>query len=70
MHSPTRREQLLSEIAERLRRVCPAMPPERFEALVEDIARVTLKYEGRATPTPYELQVNEQRAQWPRFERW
>ena len=69
MAEPTRREQLLVEIATRLRRVCPDMPPEHFDAMVHDIARITLKFEGRATPTQYDLHVYEQRAQSPRFER-
>jgi hypothetical protein len=57
MYPPSRHEQLVEEIADRLRRVCPDMPPERFEAMVHDIARTTLKYEGHATPTAYELQL-------------
>lgn len=70
MSEPTRREQLLVGIATRLRRMCADMPPEHFEPMVHDIARITSRYEGGATPTRYDPHVHEQRAEWPRWERW
>jgi hypothetical protein len=57
MYPPSRREQLVAEIAARLRRVCPDMPEDHFAAMVQDMAAITLKYEGHATPTAYELQL-------------
>jgi hypothetical protein len=38
-------EQLKDEISGRLRRVCSHLTAEQFAALVDDIARVTLRYE-------------------------
>jgi hypothetical protein len=37
--------------------------------MVQEIARITYKYESRATPTVSELHVLEQRAERPRFGR-
>jgi hypothetical protein len=55
MPTPSRHEQLLDEISARLRRVCPDMPEEHFRERVHEVARITYKYEGRATPTLNEL---------------
>jgi hypothetical protein len=40
---------LKREIADRLRSVCPGVPDDEFEQLVERIARVQRKYEQRRT---------------------
>lgn len=37
--------ELRQSIAERLRPVCPDIPQEEFERLVEDVARVKTKYD-------------------------
>ena len=39
------REQLIGEIAARLRPVCQTMPEAGFQAMVERIATITLKYQ-------------------------
>ena len=63
MHdSRTRRDELLVTIAARLRPLCVGMSPEEFDSMVCEIARVTLKYEGRATPTEFELEMMRPRA--------
>ena len=33
------------------------MPADDFDVMVHEIVRVTLKYEGRVTPTIYELEM-------------
>jgi hypothetical protein len=44
---PERLEQLRANIAERLRGVCAHMPVQEFDALVLQIATVTLRYEQK-----------------------
>ena len=44
---PERLEQLRRDITSRLRRVCANLPPDEFDALVLQIATVTLRYEQR-----------------------
>lgn len=61
MHALDRRAQLLADIAARLRRVCPTMPAAQFDAMVEDIADVTLKFERRSTPTALEIEMLRRR---------
>ena len=34
------------------------MTTDEFRVMVDDIAQVTLKYEGRVTPTAYELEMH------------
>lgn len=60
--SRTRRDELLVTIAARLRPLCSELPADDFEAMVHEIARLTLKYEGRATPTEFELEQMRRRA--------
>jgi hypothetical protein len=43
------------EIRDRLRDVCAGWPEDALDALVSQIATLTLKYQGRATPTPTEV---------------
>ena len=47
-----RRDELATDIATRLRRVCGHLPEEEFAALVQGIAAVTLKYEERDLTPP------------------
>jgi hypothetical protein len=42
-------EAMKREIATRLRPVCPSMPAEEFDELVDRIARVNMKYKSRRT---------------------
>ena len=42
-----RADQLKADISKRLRRVCSHLTDEQFDALVDDIAAVTAKYEER-----------------------
>ena len=39
-------QDLIRLIADRLRPVCPDIPEDEFTRLVEDVARVKLKYDG------------------------
>jgi len=55
----TRNEQLrLDELIEtlrvRLRPVCSDWPEDMFEEVVRELAAITLKYEGSATPGMYD----------------
>lgn len=61
MHALDRRAPLLADIAARLRPVCPAMPAAQFDAMVEDSADVTLRFEQYLTPTPLELEMPRRR---------
>ena len=47
-----RRAQLIQEVTERLGPVSGHLDDDAFAALVERVVRLTLKYEGSATPTP------------------
>ena len=49
-----RREQLITEITARLRRVCAYMTDAEFAVFAQEVARVTEKYETRATPSSVE----------------
>lgn len=55
MNALDRRAQLLAEIAARLRPLCAHMPVNDFDAMVADSTRVQPKFQGRATPTEFEL---------------
>jgi hypothetical protein len=48
----SRREQLIIETTERLRRVCAEWPPDEFVDLVLRVVDTTMKYEGATTPMP------------------
>ncbi len=49
-----RRQELTAEIAARLRRVCAYMTDAEFAVFVQEVARITEKYETRATPSSVE----------------
>jgi hypothetical protein len=38
--------ELLQQIASRLRPACPSIPDDEFARLVEEVARIKLKYDG------------------------
>ena len=46
----TRIEELRSNIATRLHKVCLDWPMDRFEAMVRNMAAITLKYERQLLP--------------------
>ena len=46
----SRKGHLIADIAARLRRVCGHMPDDEFDAMVAEIAAVTLKYESYRHP--------------------
>jgi len=48
-HQP-RIEELRTTIASRLQRVCLDWPMDRFEAMVRNLASITLKYERQLLP--------------------
>ena len=47
---PSRIEELHTTIAARLHKVCHDWPLERFEAMVRNLASITLKYERQLLP--------------------
>jgi hypothetical protein len=47
----SRREQLITDVTERLQRVCAHWPPDEFADLVLRVVDTTVKYESTATPT-------------------
>ncbi len=47
----SRKDELIAQITARLKRVCVQMSDEAFAAMVEEMARLTMKYEGSATST-------------------
>ncbi len=49
-----RREELTAEITARLRRVCAYMTDAEFAIFAREVARITEKYETRATPSSVE----------------
>ena len=44
---------IMMEVRERLRPVCPDLPDDEFEAMVDRIARTQYKYEGQAADVPH-----------------
>ena len=44
-----RRALMKADVAKRLRRVCQNMPDAEFDALVDEVVAVNLKYRGRRT---------------------
>lgn len=59
MEASLRLAALREDIASRLRRVCHDWPEERFAELIEHIATATLKYEGRAGATMYDVRSTD-----------
>ena len=49
-----RGDELIREITARLRRVCAYMTDAEFAVFAQEVARITEKYETRATPTRIE----------------
>ena len=60
---PMTRDLRLSEIIDslraRLRPVCADWPEDMFEEVVRELATITLKYEGSATPSLYDRRRTE-----------
>lgn len=52
----SRKRQLIADITGRLKRLCPHMTDDEFARMVNDIATMTMNYEGNATPTREERQ--------------
>ena len=50
----TRIEELQASIADRLKRVCYDWPLDRFEAMVRNLAFITLKYEQEMVRINYD----------------
>ena len=53
------RAALVAALTERLRRICSDWPDSEFNALVGQIADITLKYEGRTTVGTYDRRSAE-----------
>ena len=51
--SNTRFEELQAAIASRLRKVCYDWPVDRFEAMVRNLAFITVKYERQTLARDY-----------------
>lgn len=50
---------LREDIAARLKPVCEDWPVELFEQLVDNLASITLRYEGRATTASYDMRSTD-----------
>lgn len=55
----TRRAALIYELAIRLRPACADWPEELFSSMVENLADITLKYEGRTSVSGYDRRSTE-----------
>ena len=49
-----RLQQLTDDLRVRLRGVCADWPEDMFDEVVRELAAITLKYEGVATPNQYD----------------
>ena len=49
-----RLDELVDNLRVRLRPVCADWPEDMFEEVVRELAAITLKYEGSATPSLYD----------------
>ena len=49
-----RLQQLTDDLRVRLRGVCAEWPEDMFDEVVRELAEITLKYEGTATPNLYD----------------
>lgn len=58
-------EAMKRDIAHRLRPVCASMPEEEFAKLVDDVARVNMKYRTRRTDEMFEAFAEPDRRQKP-----
>jgi hypothetical protein len=47
----SKRDTLIKKISNRLRPVCSRMPADEFDAMVQRIADIELKYAGQSTPS-------------------
>jgi hypothetical protein len=59
METSLRLAALREDIASRLRHVCVGWPEERVAAVVDHIATLTLKYEGRGGTTMYDVRSTD-----------
>jgi hypothetical protein len=50
----TRRAAIIHELRNRLRPMCAEWPEALFVAMIENLAEVTLKYEGLASTSTYD----------------
>lgn len=50
----TRRAALIHDLRTRLAAVCEGWPEELFTTMIEELADISLKYEGRATSGTYD----------------
>lgn len=58
-------EAMKGDIASRLRAVCSSMPADEFAKLVDDVAKVNLKYRTRRTDDMFDAVVESERRQKP-----
>jgi hypothetical protein len=49
-----RLQQLTDDLRVRLRGVCADWPEDMFDEVIRELAAITLKYEGTATPNQYD----------------
>jgi hypothetical protein len=59
METSIRLAALREDIASRLRHLCADWPEERFAELIEHIATLTLKYEGKGGATIYDVRSTD-----------
>ena len=55
----TRRAAIAHDLNARLAPVCADWPPELFAEMIDRLADISLKYEGRATSTSYDRRTTD-----------
>ena len=59
MSESLRLAALRDDIAARLKPVCEDWPAELFSQVVDNLASITLRYEGRATTATYDMRTTD-----------
>ena len=59
MSESLRLAALREDIAARLKPVCEDWPPDLFDQVVENLASITLRYEGRTTTATYDVRTTD-----------
>ena len=59
MDQDLRLNEIIDSLRIRLRPVCADWPEDMFEEVVRELAAITLKYEGSATPSLYDRRRTE-----------
>lgn len=54
-----RQQALIASMTDRLRPLCQEWPEEEFKSMVEQLAAITLKYEGQSTVGTYDRRTTD-----------